>query len=288
MSEMSFSMKYSTLERLSSEIQRMSEDFSSVRDALRTTVESLDGSWEGKAHDRFAERFKKLDPKLNTIAEVLSSYASSIAEIVANEEELEKVSSGFFVAVGTYMATQPGYSSNHNGINSLWTDVHSVETPLNGQHTNYTCAFASGSMLLNAIGVSASEEDISRITGGDNNLYQVNKAMNQLSGGKFEEIHCNRNINSLYDQITTSLDKGTPVQINVRMSNNEPFGYPSDGHYVVVTGVYTDENGNRMVQINDPFSPQYYSQGIKEGQQIEMPLSSLFDAWGHQWLIVGK
>lgn len=137
MAEMSFAMKYSTLERFSNEIALMSEDFSTICDELRALVSSVDGEWKGKAHDRFEERYKKLDPKLKTIAEALSAYSSAIAENVSNEEEIEKVSAGFFVAVSTYMGSQPGYSSGNSesyaSVRDTLDSIASSEINNNGE-----------------------------------------------------------------------------------------------------------------------------------------------------------
>lgn len=166
-------------------------------------------------------------------------------------------------------------------------NVLEVNTPLLAQKTHYNCAFASGSMLLNAAGISATEDDIIRITGGDNNLYEVNKAMNQLSGGRFSEIYCPKEEGAFRTEIENSLKKGVPVQVNVFLPTSEPFGYTSDGHYVVVTGMYEDSEGVTRVTINDPYSPEYFRNGTVQGQTLDIPLSTLSSVRGHEYLIVG-
>lgn len=167
-------------------------------------------------------------------------------------------------------------------------DLIQVNTPLLAQKTPYNCAFASGSMLLNAIGINASEDDIIGITGGDNNLYEVNKALNKLGNDRFNEIYCDYNEDTFRETVAESLKKGVPVQVNVSLPTKEPFGYTSGGHYVVVTGMYVDNSGVTQVIINDPYSADYFNKGIVQGQTIEMPLSTLCSVRGHGYLIVGK
>lgn len=167
------------------------------------------------------------------------------------------------------------------------TNAVEVDTPLQAQKTPDHCAFASGSMLLNAAGIAATEDDIIAITGGDNNLFYVNEAMNQLSGGRFKEIECPYEEGAFRQNIEDSLRKGVPVQVNVKLPTTEPFGYPSDGHYVVVTGMYEDPDGVTRVTINDPYSPEYYYNGTVQGQTLDIPLSTLSGVRGHPYLIVG-
>ena len=247
MAEMSFAMKYSTLERFSNEIALMSEDFLTICDELRTLVSSVDGEWKGKAHDRFEERYKKLDPKLKTIAEALSAYSSAIAEIVSNEEEIEKVSAGFFVAVSTYMGSQPGYSSEHAGNNQINKNDHLLEIHMEGnsmrQHdynifnsngNNVGCcatAYAVGLSIVTKKAYSPEEfwhDGSSGVTTyyDSRDGHSVGKYQ-KITGDNAEQLYAKEIINNLNIE---DISNGKPTMIH--------YGYGNGGqHWVLAVGV---------------------------------------------------
>lgn len=303
------SMTYSSALEIAKAIDNKRLDFNGMRGTLENLVDSLSGQWEGTTQREFLTAYNKLKLKLKLISETMERYSKEIRAVVAAEEDQDKTSSTEFKGIDYWFRpignssepakndkqskskkskkTQEKAKTEETPQTVVDPKAVSVKTPLNAQQTHYNCAFASGSMLLNAVGIAATEDDIIRQTGGDTNLYEVNKAMNALSGGKFNEIYCEKGEAALQEAIENSLRKGVPVQVNVSLPTSVPFGYPSAGHYVVVTGQYTGADGRIMVTINDPYSPEYFQHGIVKGQTLEMSLSSLSNVRGHEWLIVG-
>ena len=150
------------------------------------------------------------------------------------------------------------------------------DVPLYGQKTNYTCGSASGSMILNSLGINVSEESFWRYAnaGGEGTyVYRITQTLNHFLGAQiYSYVQTNKmGLEEYAKMIETSLERGYPVQMVIRIPRGTAFGYSSNGHYVVVTGIYQDKNGEYMVKINDPFSKS----GPNAPQQIEMKLSEL-------------
>jgi len=150
------------------------------------------------------------------------------------------------------------------------------DVPLYGQKTNYTCGSASGSMILNSLGVRVSESDFwnyANAGGHGTYVYRIAQTLNHFLGAQIYSYvqTYSMGLEEYAKMIETSLERGYPVQMVIRIPRGTAFGYSSNGHYVVVTGIYQDKNGEYMVKINDPFSKS----GPNNPQQIEMKLSEL-------------
>ena len=91
-----FSMDYDALKKLAEEVCQMQEDFEKMRKQLGELADSLDGQWQGKAQAEFSSAYKKLQPKLTTISEVLSDYATEITNAANGEKELESFNKTLF------------------------------------------------------------------------------------------------------------------------------------------------------------------------------------------------
>ena len=152
-----------------------------------------------------------------------------------------------------------------------------VDVPLHGQQTNYTCGSASGVMILESLGVEGVSEknfwDHANANGQGTYVYRIQQTLNQYCG---QNAYSYRTTYSLpteeyYDVISKSLDAGYPVELPVSIPDRDYFGYDSDGHYVVVTEVYVNENDVYMAKINDPFSKY----GVNHPQTVDIPLETL-------------
>ena len=153
------------------------------------------------------------------------------------------------------------------------------DVPLRGQNTNYTCGSASGSMILSSLGINTSEEafwNYANSGGQGTYVYRIAQTLNHFIGSNvYSYVNtANMSLEAYYQLIAASIEKGYPVEVVVCIQSGTEFGYSSNGHYVVVTGVYQNAQGEYIAKINDPFSGKWYSNG-HQGQQIEIKLSDL-------------
>lgn len=153
------------------------------------------------------------------------------------------------------------------------------DVPLHGQNTHYTCGSASGSMILSSLGINTSEEafwNYSDAGGQGTYVYRVTATLNHFIGSNvYKYVETNKmSLDEYYQLLATSIEKGYPAEVQIRIPANTEFGYKSNGHYVVVTGIYQNAQGEYIAKINDPFSGKWYSNG-HQGQQIEIKLSDL-------------
>jgi len=91
-----FSMDYSAMGNLAKEVTAMNKEFQDMITNLATLVESLDGQWQGKAQVEFAAASSNINPKLETISNVLQSYATEINNAATGEQDLESFNKTLF------------------------------------------------------------------------------------------------------------------------------------------------------------------------------------------------
>ncbi len=91
-----FSMDYSAMGNLAKEVTAMNKDFQDMITNLATLVDSMDGQWQGKAQVEFAAAYSKLEPKLDTISEVLQNYATEINNAATSEQDVESLNKSLF------------------------------------------------------------------------------------------------------------------------------------------------------------------------------------------------
>lgn len=154
-----------------------------------------------------------------------------------------------------------------------------LDVDLEGQHTNYTCGSASGSMMLRSLGFQVSEEEFWRYANSGGNgtyVYRIAQTLNHFAGDNvYKYVNTNQySLDEYYQRISESIQAGYPVEVVASIPKGTGFGYSTGGHYFVVTGVYKNANGEYMAKINDPFSGSWYSNG-HQGQKIEMKLSDI-------------
>ncbi len=172
-----------------------------------------------------------------------------------------------------------GLSTGGSNETSGNISQQSVDVQLYGQHTNYTCGSASGNMILNSIGVQCSEEDFwnyANSNGEGTYVYRVCQTLNHFIGSeKYRYVDTSRmDLSAYYQLIYSSLERGYPVEVVMRIPEGTAFGYGTNGHYAVISGVYQNSNGEYMAKINDPFSGNWFTNG-HQGQQIEVKLSDI-------------
>lgn len=87
-----FSMDYSALESLVSEVNSLNEDFKKMCAELDSLARSLEGIWQGKAQAEFVASYNRLRPKLDSISVILKKYSDEITKAANNEIGLESQS----------------------------------------------------------------------------------------------------------------------------------------------------------------------------------------------------
>ena len=156
----------------------------------------------------------------------------------------------------------------------------SLSVPLLGQRRNHTCGSACGTMILRLFGVDGcSEEDFwdhADANGEGTYVYRVCAALNHFLGAdQYRYVYAaGMDLDAFYQLIYASLEQGCPVEVVLKIPDGSAFGYTVSGHYVLITGVYQDTDGEYVAEINDPFSPNWRSNG-HQGQQIEVKLSHI-------------
>lgn len=155
----------------------------------------------------------------------------------------------------------------------------SLDVDLAGQHENYTCGSASGSMILRYLGIDISEEEFWKYAnagGYGTYVYRIAQTINHFSGDdvyKYVDTS-NYSLEEYYQRLSESIQAGYPVEVVACIPGGTDFGYSTGGHYFVVTGVYKNANGEYMAKINDPFSGGWSGNG-HQGQRLEMKLSDI-------------
>ena len=86
-------------------------------------------------------------------------------------------------------------------------------------------------------------------------------------------------LETYYNTLKESLEKGYPVMVMVAANTSaysKALHYSTNGHYMVITGVYKDANGVLRVKINDPYSAAAKNAKNRPApQQLDMPLETL-------------
>lgn len=161
-------------------------------------------------------------------------------------------------------------------------------TYLVGQEKNDSCSIASTKMALERVGVDAKESDLrtdsSEIDGGyqdNNSKWGTNPStLDDLVNNNFGDS-ASANYNDPGTQSIADLDKasndGNGIVVSVK--NSEWFG-EANAHSVTVVDV-TTENGEQMVQVNDPWPPG-------SGKRLSVPAADFERAWYGDAMYVSK
>lgn len=91
-----FAMQYDSIEALIDEVKKAQERFDAMRNNLAIIADTLDDRWEGAAQVEFSAAYRKLEPKLETIGEVLSDYVKALQSVIKSEITTEKTNASLF------------------------------------------------------------------------------------------------------------------------------------------------------------------------------------------------
>ncbi|MBR2409494.1 MAG: C39 family peptidase [Lachnospiraceae bacterium] len=134
-----------------------------------------------------------------------------------------------------------------------------LDVALHVQETTTTCGVASVKMVLDYLGVkNSSGQRISESTlwkwansnGEGTYVYRIAQTLTKY-GVAYKYLNMSDAVSDDYwDELEKSLKNDRPVIIPIKPTKNSYWDY-NTGHYIVVTGVYTDGDGDKQVIIND-------------------------------------
>jgi WXG100 family type VII secretion target len=76
------------------ELANMNQKFIDVVKNLEATVHTLDGSWEGEAHDSFYAAFNKDKTQMSNFYNAIKAYVQALESIIAKYEATEQTNTG--------------------------------------------------------------------------------------------------------------------------------------------------------------------------------------------------
>ena len=76
------------------ELQNMNQKFVEIVGNLETTVHTLDGSWEGEAHDSFYAAFNKDKTQMTNFSNAIKAYVQALDTIIQKYEATEQMNTG--------------------------------------------------------------------------------------------------------------------------------------------------------------------------------------------------
>ena len=162
-----------------------------------------------------------------------------------------------------------------------------LDVELKAQQTHYTCGFASGAMAAQHYsGKPVTESDVhnacKNIGGSQANwVWCVEAGINSIlknkgKGGDYKWRNNPSSAAAFANGIKKSLDNNAPAVLRVEPNKARAlYGYGSDGHYVVATGVYK-KDGQIWMKLNDPYSAKMANSGVPTGSQHDAPASDIF------------
>ena len=95
MKTVDFSMDYSSMESLASDVVNMQTDFEKMCKSLESLVESLEGQWQGSAQKEFAIAYSKLKPQLGSISDVLKHFSERLNKLSPKIQNADQYSGRF-------------------------------------------------------------------------------------------------------------------------------------------------------------------------------------------------
>ena len=134
-----------------------------------------------------------------------------------------------------------------------------LDVALHVQETTTTCGVASVKMVLDYLGIkNSSGKAISEGTlwkwansnGQGTYVYRIAETLTNY-GVPYKFVDMSKAVSENYwSELEKSLEKNRPVLIPIKPTKNDYWEY-NTGHYIVVTGMHVDENGEKQVVIND-------------------------------------
>lgn len=90
-----------------------------------------------------------------------------------------------------------------------------------------------------------------------------------------------------YQIISLNIVAGHPVIIHIAVAVHDLyFDYTSSGHYVLVTGIYTNSDGIRRLVIVDPHYNAVTSGSDQTYAMIDIPFSSYYNIYKHSFTVI--
>ncbi|MBE6642025.1 MAG: DNRLRE domain-containing protein [Ruminococcaceae bacterium] len=182
-----------------------------------------------------------------------------------------------------------------------------LDVDLMAQTQNDTCGCACAAMIINYVlkdKTDANGNPYEQITDLEFEEYMINSQESDLENlirisyhlsnyltthGTINHYNCDYIGQNVFPTILQSLVLGYPAIINIKADKKEdPFKYTVSvnyGHYILVTGMHTEENGEWYFEITDPFY-QYWGKDIPKDAPLSIKESDFFKLYlrGTQWI----
>ncbi len=134
-----------------------------------------------------------------------------------------------------------------------------LDVALHVQETSTTCGVASVKMVLDYLGIKNSSGSYysesalwkwANSYGEGTYVYRIAQTLTKY-GAAYKYVHMGNAVSEDYwNELEKSLENNRPVLIPIKPTKNSYWDY-SSGHYILVTGMYVDGDGEKQVIIND-------------------------------------
>ncbi|MBE7065106.1 MAG: hypothetical protein E7384_04760 [Ruminococcaceae bacterium] len=170
--------------------------------------------------------------------------------------------------------------------------LYSLDVTHDWQDANNTCGAASAKMILDYLGADVSNLSDATIRnkgfelldnpdyGNEHIQLSLNYYCNLLIGQNFYpdtyRYATTNSMDSFQQSIVANVNAGYPVIMHIEFDGitMPPFNYNTDGHFIVITGLYVDLSGQTRVVIVDP---HYDSEPGNGGSAvIDVPLNIVY------------
>ncbi len=134
-----------------------------------------------------------------------------------------------------------------------------LDVALHVQETSTTCGVASVKMVLDYLGIKNSSGGYysestlwkwANSYGEGTYVYRIAQTLTKY-GVAYKYLHMGNAVSEDYwNELEKSLENNRPVLIPIKPTKNSYWDY-NTGHYILVTGMYIDGDGEKQVIIND-------------------------------------
>jgi hypothetical protein len=174
--------------------------------------------------------------------------------------------------------TTPGVLGlSNSATKAVWKIQRVLNVPLDMQDTPNTCNVASAKMVLHYYGYTNVTEEMLKASAGENYdvVYHLTIGLNYYldfyeSQITYEYEYVTACSQLQYqDIIINEIINGHPVIALLKITDSTYFPYTTNGHYVVIVGIYYDTATSQyMFVVNDPHN-EYCGQYV-------VPVSSMY------------
>lgn len=157
-----------------------------------------------------------------------------------------------------------------------------VSVELIPQPTENDCGPTSAYMVIKTLYPDSAvtlKDVINQYYTGKDATYLGNLTEQINAAGDIKYIYkSNMKEEDLISMIRRSIERNQPcIALGVPGAVSDAFGYHSDGHYVVISGIRQDDSGMWKVQITDPYSGSAFRNGNgPQGQVLEIDSGTLY------------